>query len=220
MSVHSANPEARTQKVAWSGTIVAVQPRVRLIRWYDERQHSYHGYVLRIEGMCGGESGGAVIAVGRAAHAKHRFHVGMEVSGLAVPVADPRIETAEWYKPSRLKVIRDADADGSSSGPPFHGVPPDLEMYRARGHRRLDTRTYETRCATCMWGCRMPVAVVLDRWNPARKRYRFETFCYGPKSCSFYRAGAARTVPVQEGSSYTEGDWVDESVTAHRGPDE
>ena len=57
MSVHSTNPEARAQKVAWSGTIVAVQPRVRLIRCYDERQHSYHGYVLRIEGMCGGESG-------------------------------------------------------------------------------------------------------------------------------------------------------------------
>ena len=207
------------QKVAWSGTIVAVQPRIRLIRSYDERYHSYHGYVLRIEGTCGGESGEASIAVGRAAHAKHGFHVGMEVSGEAVPVADPRTETAGWYKPSRLKVIRDADAE-PSSGPPFHGVPPDLETYRARGHRRLDTRTYDTRCATCTWGCRMPVVLVLDRWNPSRKRYRVETFCYGPKSCSFYRAGPARTVPVQEGSSYTEGDWVDESATAHRGSDE
>ena len=78
------------QKVAWSGTIAAVQPRIRLIRCDDERQHSYHGYVLRIEGTCGGESGEVMVAVGRAAHAKHRFRVGMEVSGLAVPVADPQ----------------------------------------------------------------------------------------------------------------------------------
>ena len=147
------------------------------------------------------------------------FSVGMEVSGLAVPVADPRTETAGWYKPSRLKVVRDVEEE-PSSGPPFHGVPPDMDTYRARGHRRLDTRTYDTRCATCTWGCRMPVVLVLDRWNPSNKHYRVETFCYGPKSCSFYRAGRERTVPGQEGSSYTEGDWVDESATAHRGPDE
>ena len=207
------------QKVAWSGTIAAVQPRIRLIRCDDERQHSYHGYVLRIEGTCGGESGEVMVAVGRAAHEKHRFRVGMEVSGLAVPVADPRTETAGWYKPSRLKIVRDVEEE-PSSGPPFHGVPPDMDTYRARGHRRLDTRTYDTRCATCTWGCRMPVVLVLDRWNPSKKRYRVETFCYGPKSCSFYRAGRERTVPGQEGSSYTEGDWVDESATAHRGPDE
>lgn len=27
------------------------------------------------------------------------------------------------------------------------------------------------------------------------KRYRFETFCYGPKSCLFCRAGVTRKVP-------------------------
>ena len=206
-------------KAPWSGSIVAVQPRIRLLRSLDERSHSYHGYVLRIEGTCAGESGEASIAVGRAAHAKHGFCVGMEVSGVAEPVANPRTETAGWYKASRLKIIRDAKVEGSN-GPPFHGVPPDLETYRARGHRRLDPRTYETRCATCIWGCRMPVALILDQWNPSQKRYRFETFCYGPKSCRLYRAGRERTVPAKDGLSYTEGDWVDESETAHREPDE
>ena len=206
-------------KAPWSGTIVAVQPRVRLLRSLDERSHSYHGYVLRIDGTWAGESGEAGIAVGRAAHAKHGFCAGMEMSGMAEPVADSRTETAGWYKASRLRIIRDAGVE-ESKGPPFHGVPPDLETYRARGHRRLDPRTYETRCATCIWGCRMPVALILDPWNPSEKRHRFETFCYGPKSCGLYRAGRERTVPAKDGPSYTEGDWVDESETAHRGPDE
>ena len=203
----------------WSGTILSVQPRIRLARSFDQRSHGYHGYVLRIEGTCAGEGGEAVIAVGRAAHAKHRFRVGMEVSGEAAPVADPRTETAAWYKVSRLKVIRETGAE-ESNGPPFHGVPPDLETYRERGHRRLDARTYGTRCSTCIWGCRMPVTLVLDPWNPWERRYRFETFCYGPKSCRLYRAGRERTVPGRDGMSYSEGEWVDESDTAHRGPDE
>jgi len=33
----------------------------------------------------------------------------------------------------------------------------------------------------------MPVEIIVDRWNPSRKMYRFETFCYGPKSHPLYR---------------------------------
>jgi len=78
----------------------------------------------------------------------------------------------------------------------------------------------DTKCRTCIWGCRMPVEMIIDHWNPSRKRHRFETFCYGPKSCSFYRAGPTRKVPGRKGMSYTEEDWVDEDATAHRGPDD
>ena len=59
-----------------------------------------------------------------------------------------------------------------------------------------------------------------DLWNPSKKRYRFETFCYGPKSRPFYRAGPRREVPGRKGMSYTEEDWVDEDATSHRGPDD
>jgi len=62
--------------------------------------------------------------------------------------------------------------------------------------------------------------MIIDHWNPFMKRYRFETFCYGPKSCSFYRAGPKRKVPGRKGMSYTEEDWVDEDATSHRGPDD
>jgi len=54
-----------------------------------------------------------------------------------------------------------------------------------------------------------------------RKRYRVEIFFfYGPKSCPFYRVGAARKIPGRKVISYTEEDWIDEDLTAHRGPDD
>ena len=53
-----------------------------------------------------------------------------------------------------------------------------------------------------------------------RKRYQFETFCYGPKNCSFYKAGATHKVRGRSGMTWEEEDWVDDDATAHRGLDE
>lgn len=209
----------KMDKVEWTGRITAVQPRIRLMRSFDERSHSYLGYVLRFEGAVGDESGEFIIVIGKAAQAKHRFQLGMEVSGLAVPVPDSRLETAGFYKARCLKILKDTEGC-PTAGPPFHGEPLDLETYRSRGHRHLDTRTYNAKCTTCIWGCRMPVEMIIDHWNQSKKRYRFETFCYGPKSCALYKAGPTRKVPGRKGMSYTEEDWVDEDVTAHRGPDD
>ena len=66
----------------------------------------------------------------------------------------------------------------------------------------------------------MSVEMIIDQWNPSRKKYRFETFCYGPKGCPCYRAGATRKVPGRHGMSWEEEDWIDEEATAHRGPDD
>ena len=66
----------------------------------------------------------------------------------------------------------------------------------------------------------MPVEIIVDQWNPRVKQYRFETFCYGPKSCRLSSAGAKRTVPGRRGTSYVEEDWVYEEMTRHRGLDE
>ena len=207
------------EKTAWAGRLVGVQPRIRLLRSFDQRQHSYQGYVLRVSGTCGPETGEFVIAVGEGAHEKRRFRTGMEVSGQSVPVDDPRLEAAGFYKTSGLKVEKDAEGE-PPAGPPFLGVPPDLPTYRERGHRRLDARTYEAKCLACIWGCRMPVEMIVDHWNPSQKKYRFETFCYGPKSCAVYRPGPTRKVLGRKGMSYTEEDWVDEDATSHRGPDD
>lgn len=146
-------PRESSEKAAWSGRVVVVQPRIRLTRSFDERSHIYLGYVLRIDGICGGEVGEFLIAVGEGTHDKHRFQAGMEIKGQSVSADDPRKETAAFYKTSGIKVVKDAECE-TPAGPPFHGVRPDPETYRDRGHRRLDARTYDTKCRSCIWGCR------------------------------------------------------------------
>lgn len=160
------------KKDAWSGRISAVQPRIRLMQSFDERSHSYQGYVLRIEGTIGDRPDEYQVAVGKGAQAKHRFRIDMEMSGLAIPVPDPRLETAGFYKASGLKILIDAE-DDPPAGPPFHGVPLGHETYCNRGHQRLKTRTLDSKCTICIWGCRMPVKMIIDHWHPSKKQYRF-----------------------------------------------
>jgi hypothetical protein len=209
----------RPGKVSWRGTVTSVQPRIRLTRSFDERSHTYQGYVLHVHGTLGDQERDFIVAVGESAHAKHAFRTGDAVSGEGEPVADPRLETADIYKASALKVLARSDAM-PPPGPPWLGVCPELPVYRQRGHRRLDARTYETKCAECMWGCRMAVEMIVDHWNPSVRRYRTETFCYGPLSCPAYRAGPTRKVPGRKGMSWTEEDWVDADAVSHRGPDD
>jgi hypothetical protein len=203
----------------WSGVLTAVQPRIRLTRSFDERSHTYLGYALRVQGRIAGEEREVLVAIGEAAHAEHQFRAGDSVSGDGIPVADPQTEIAELYKVSKLKVVERATTE-TTSGPPWRGVPAPLPVYRERGHRRLAARTYESKCTACIWGCRMPVEMIIDQWNPDRKRYREETFCYGPLSCRLYKAGPTRKVPGRKGTSWEEEDWVDEETVRHRGPDD
>lgn len=211
--------KVQSDKVPWEGEVLSVQPRIRLTRSFDERSHSYLGYVLRVRGGLGGERREFLVAVGKAAHAKHGFRAGDRVSGMGVTVADPRTETADLYRVSGIRVHRRGPEAGGEP-PPHHGQPPPLEVYRERGHRRLAAATYRSRCSTCLWGCEMPVEIIVDHWNPSKKRYRTETFCYGPKICSLYRPGPTRKVPGRRGMTWEEEDWIDEEETSHRGPDD
>jgi hypothetical protein len=213
----------KASPIPWQGEILSVQPRIRLGRSFDERYHTYLGYVLLIRGTLHGEEEREfLVAVGKAAHAKHAFRVGMMISGKSHVVEDSNLEIAELFKTSGIRV----ESPGTSEGeiehpvPPYLGLAPALETYRERGHRRLDSRTYTNKCSSCIWGCRMPVEMIIDHWNPSQKKYRQETFCYGPKSCSFYRAGPTRKVPGRRGMSWEEEDWVDQDATAHREDDE
>lgn len=208
-----------TDKTVWQGTLLGVQPRIRLARSFDERTHSYLGFVLQGRGTLGDEVREFVVAIGKAAQARHGFRAGDQVVGMGEPVAKPKLETADLYKASGLKVV-DRGAEAISSPPPFLGPPPALEVYRERGHRRLAARTYASKCSTCIWGCEMAVEMIIDHWNPSAKRYRRETFCYGPKSCPLYAAGPTRKVPGRQGMSWEEENWVDEEATAHRGPED
>ena len=206
-------------KLAWQGTLLAVQPRIRLLRSFDEIHHAYLGYALRVDGHIDGESECFSLGIGKAAQARFAFRVGLRVEGFCEPVADPLKETVDYYKVSGLALLDDTEPSNETT-PPWFGVPPALEEYRTRGHRRLDPRTYKSKCSQCIWGCHMPVEMIVDHWNPSKKRYRDETFCYGPKSCPLYRAGPNRKVPGRNGAVWIEEDWVEQDMTAHRGPDD
>ena len=157
-------------KIAWRGTVISVQPRIGLLRSFDQRHHSYLGYVLRLHGAIGVEEREFSVAIGEAAQVKHQFRVGDVVNGEGVPVADPRAETAELYKASKMRVEA-RSSEPTLSPPPWHTLAISLSEYRRRGHRRLDARTYGTKCSACVWGCRMPVEMIIDQWNPSVKRF-------------------------------------------------
>ena len=205
-------------KHIFTGKIISIQPRIRLTRSFDEASHTYLGYAITLEGELDYTKTIFSIGIGKAAHAKHQFKVNDVISGECVPVPDTDTEPTQYYKVSKLKVISQGTVINTSSL--WELVPPELEVYRERGHRRLAARTYEVFCSSCMWGARMPVEIIIDNWNPSRKKYRFETFCYGPLNCKLYKAGPNRKVEGRNGMVFVEDDWIDAMNVEHRGEDE
>lgn len=207
-------------KIDWKGVLISVQPRFKLGRAFDQRQHGYPGYALLVRGEIDGQAGTAWFGVGKAAHEKHQFQVGQVVAGKAAPVADSRTEVVAYYKVSGLRVTPAADSP-SPDAPPWQGPPPSIEVYRERRHRRLDESRYAgPACSVCVWGAKMPVEITMGRSKPALVEHRTETFCYGPKSCSFYDPGPTRVVPGPGGATFEEEDSVDQLETSHRGLDD
>lgn len=213
-------------KHIFTGKIISIQPRIRLTRSFDEASHTYLGYAITLDGEIddqhhNNDQGTFTfsIGIGKAVHAQHQFRVNDIISGECVPVPDPDLEPTQYYKVSKLKVISPGSIINTLS--PWELVPPELEVYRERGHRRLAARTYDTKCSSCMWGARMSVEIIIDNWNPrGRKKYRFETFCYGPLNCKLYKAGPNRKVEGRNGMVYVEEDWVDAMNVEHRREDE
>ena len=105
-----------TPKVSWQGTVIGAQPRIRLLRSFDQRNHTYLGYSLHLSGTVGNCGGEFTVGIGKAAQAKHEFRAGDVVSGASLPVADSRKEVVEFYKTSRLKLISRGSSRSGSSG--------------------------------------------------------------------------------------------------------
>jgi hypothetical protein len=205
-------------KVKWAGRIVGVQPRIRLTRSFDQRSHEYLGYVLFLDGTIGDQSEAFTVGVGPAAHAKFQFQVGGHASGEAVAVQGGEDQVIGLHRASKLR-YHPADSTPGIP-PPWHEIPPPLAVYRARGHRRLSSQSFGASCRSCQWAARMPVVLIIDQWHPEVRRYRTETFCYGPKTCPLYRSGPTRKVPGRKGMTWEEEDWVDDDATSHRADNE
>ena len=77
-----------THKVSWSGKVTSVQPRIKLLRSFDQRSHSYVGYSLGLYGDIDGEERNFSVGIGKSTHVKHRFKVGDEISGETCSVWD------------------------------------------------------------------------------------------------------------------------------------
>jgi hypothetical protein len=209
-----------TEKLVWRGRLTSVQPRIRLLRSFDQRSHSYLGFVLRVKGVISNRQGEFTVAVGKAAHAKHQFRVGDLVTGSSHFVANPKTESAEWYKTTGVSMIARGPSE-SETPPPWHGVPPESEVYRQRGHRRLDARTYESNCADTAfgvveWRLKSSSTTGIDKTDAIGLRH----FAMVPNHVIYHKAGPTRKVPGRRGMIWEEEDWVDIEATSHRGLDD
>ena len=54
-------------KISWQGVLVSVQPRIRLMRSFDERAHTYLGYALKVDGSIANEEREFLVGIGKAA---------------------------------------------------------------------------------------------------------------------------------------------------------
>ena len=99
-------PDEMTSKLTWKGTVISVQPRIRLQRSFDQRSHTYQGFTLRVMGQIEGKEGTFTLGIGKATQVKHAFRVGDIVQGCCLPVANPDLESAEFYEVSGLRTLQ------------------------------------------------------------------------------------------------------------------
>lgn len=214
---HMNHEEQR--KIIYHGTITAVQPRSTVWRYrMDNRTHRVTGYNLFLSGEAEGESKNFCIAISEKQQDKMRFHIGDEIEGSGWTKLYPKWEYADYYRVSSLKKLFSAAVPEEGTGMPWTGEVPALSVYDWRGCRMLDKKCWSGKCQSCKWACMASVAIEYD-WGKTQK-FRFESFCYGPKNCKKYNMGRPRAVPYKDcGSSYDEG-WMDEICTQNRGWDE
>jgi hypothetical protein len=198
-----------SNKVKFEGTITAVKARIRLIRSFDEISHAYLGYTLVMDAIVEGKQRNDLrVAVGQKTHEKNLFRIGDHISGEAVPIKNLKQEWADLYKVSVLKIISRGSSSENRPADMKGGIAPSLSIYREHGHLRLDPRTYESKCKQCPWGLVMATEIIIDHWNPDKKKWRYETHCYSPRNCPHYRPGKARTVQGRKSGMV----WVDDDV--------
>ncbi|MEN8906232.1 MAG: hypothetical protein ABF289_09785, partial [Clostridiales bacterium] len=103
--------------------------------------------------------------------------------------------------------------------PPWTKTPPSMSVYEERGARILSKASWKNKCFKCIWA---NMANVEIQWDFDRniKKYRFETFCYGPKSCENYKIGRPPSVPYKNRGSALDDGSLDEMCTENRGEDD
>lgn len=206
------------EKIEWQGTILSVQPRTTVWRYrLDNRTHYHRGYNLFIDGEANGIKAAFSVAISEIQQKKLVFRIGDEAKGTAWTKMYHVSDYADYYRAGGLKITRKAE-HAETSPPPYLIEPPDLATYAQRGARMLSAASYKGKCFPCAWATMSAVEIEYN-WGVSKK-YRFESFCYGPKSCKLYKMGKPRAVPYKgDGSTYDEG-WMDDLCTENRGWDD
>lgn len=206
------------EKIEWQGTIVSIQPRTNVWRYrLDNRTHYHRGYNLFLDGEANGIKGRISVAISEKQQQKFIFRIGDEAKGTAWTKLYEVSDYADYYRAGSLKALKRA-VQIKTPPPPYLIDPPDMVTYERRGARMLSSVRYNGKCFQCMWATMSAVEIEYN-WGVSKK-YRFESFCYGPKSCKLYHMGRPRGVPYKDcGSAYDEG-WLDEICTERRGWDE
>lgn len=206
------------EKVKWSGVILSVQPRTTVWRYVlDNRTHYHIGYNLFLEGEVDNLERRFAVAISEKQQQANEFRIGDEVKGTAWTKMYEVSDYADFYRAGGLKIIKRAE-ESTPSPPPYLMPVPDLDTYNWRGARMLSLSCWKGKCFKCAWA-NMAAVEIEYNWGVSKK-YRFESFCYGPKSCKFYKMGRPRGVPYHNrGTFYDEG-WLDEILSENRDDDE
>ncbi len=202
-------------KIKWQGHILSIQPRTTVWRYLmDNRKHSHIGYNLFLEGSANGIDGQFAVAISEKQQQRTGFRIGDIVKGTAWTKKYPKREFADYYRAGALKRISKATQEPESAPPPWRIAPPDMQTYKWRGARILSLSCWKGKCFQCVWANMANVTIEYD-WGNIQK-YRFESFCYGPKSCKFYRKGKPRSVPYKGMGSCLDDGGLDEVCTENR----
>lgn len=206
-------------KIDFQGEIVSVQPRSNVWRYrLDNRSHSLTGFNLFLSGTADGVTKDFSVAISGAQQEKHRFRIGDQIKGTAWTEKYPQCEYADYYRAGALKKTASAPQVFDVDTPPWNDDTPDLSVYDWRGCRMLDKRRWGGKCFSCKWAAMANVTIEYE-WG-VRQKYRFESFCYGPKSCPLYTMGKPRAVPYKDSGTDYDSGWLDEIYTGHRGDDD
>jgi hypothetical protein len=186
------------EKINWKGTILSIQPRTNVWRYrIDNRTHSYIGYNLFLDGVANGEAAQFAVAISEKQQQSVGFRIGDEASGTGWTKKYPQWEYADYYRAGALKRINPNDTPADESkAPPWTGDPPDMATYEWRGCRVLSKACWKSKCFKCKWAAMANVTIEYD-WG-VKQKWRFESFCYGPKSCKLYKRGAEPMVPYKD----------------------
>jgi hypothetical protein len=207
-------------KINWQGEIVAIQPRTRVWRYLmDNRTHYHIGYNLFIVGDSTDGKKQFSVAISEKQQFKGLFRIGDVLKGTAWTKQYKEREFADYYRAGSLKLLSRASANLEMMPPPWMMMPPTMQTYEERGARLLSKSLWETKCFKCIWANMANVEIQWD-FDKNIKKYRFETFCYGPKACKFYKIGRSRSVPYKNRGSAIDDGCLDGVFTEGRDEDE